>query len=61
MKEATSASDDLDGGKMKGLVIRTVKAFIGYILREFDQQDSKVLTRQKETIRSRGQQLLSKA
>ena len=43
------------------LLSTTVKVFIGYILRDLDLQDSEVLTRQKETIRSRGQQLLSKA
>ena len=38
----------------------SVKVLIGYIPRELDLQDSKVLTRLKETTRSRGQ-LLSKA
>ena len=39
----------------------TVKIFIGYILLELDLKDSKALARQKKTIRTRGQQLLSKA
>ena len=43
------------------LLSTTVKVFIGYILWDLDLQDSEVLTRQKETIRSRRQQLLSKA